>query len=214
LPRRERVRGLVGRETAPSSPASSTPGATTTSPRCDGADRVRVAPLYHPCPPTTAKGTWRLTAMPGHGPAATLDTSTSRTASDLPKGTWMRQLSQWTARYRRFLRAVVVAVDPGEDSDWAPPPASAPGVPVPDHDLTGFPTRVEDEILGQLDHELRHDLARASLRLTHARRRQRSMNILGHRRAVLESEARVDALHDMNLRHLEIRHARPALPAS
>jgi hypothetical protein len=127
----------------------------------------------------------------------------------------MRQLSQWTAWYRRSLRAVVVAVDPGEDSDWAPPPDSAPGAPVPDDDLTGFPTRAEeDEILGRLDRELRHDLARASLRLTHARRRQRSMDILVHRRAVLENEARVDALLDMYLRHLEIRHDRPAGPAS
>jgi hypothetical protein len=75
--------------------------------------------------------------MPGHRPAATLDASTSRTASDSPKGTWMRLLSQWTARYRRSLRAVVVAVDPGEDSDWAAPPDSTPRAPVPDDDLTG-----------------------------------------------------------------------------
>ncbi len=118
----------------------------------------------------------------------------------------MRHLRQWTARYRRSLRAVVVAVDPGEDSDWAAPPDSAPRAPVPDDDLTGFPTREEeDEILGRLDRELRRDLARASLRLTLARRRQPSLDILGHRRAVLENEARVDALLDMYLLHLEIR---------
>jgi hypothetical protein len=40
------------------------------------------------------------------------------------------------------------------------------------------------------------------------------MDVLGHRRAVLENEARVDALLDMYLLHLEIRHDRPAVPVS
>jgi hypothetical protein len=38
------------------------------------------------------------------------------------------------------------------------------------------------------------------------------MDILRHRRAVLENEARLDALLDMYLLDLDIRHERPAAP--
>ena len=95
----------------------------------------------------------------------------------------MRQLNQWAVRCGRAMRAVAVAVDPGEDAETADDRA----------------------VLESLDQELRRDFARASHGLTQARQRQRAKDTPMHRSAVAQGVARIDAVLDMYLLHLEIQ---------
>jgi hypothetical protein len=94
----------------------------------------------------------------------------------------MRQLSQWATRCGNALRAAAVAIDPGEEESVD-----------------------EQEMHVSLDEDLRRDFIGASLTFARARRCHLLKDTPMHRRAVLLSAARIDAVLDMYLLHLEMR---------
>jgi hypothetical protein len=102
-----------------------------------------------------SRNTWSLASSPV-GPAASDAESlpaeffqdSADGPTETPKGTPMGLFSHWIARFRSIIRAVNIAIDPGEDADDLAP-ESVPGRPsrvmLTHDDLLWFKTSEDDE---------------------------------------------------------------------